>query len=70
MERKAALCIRLLKIRERCIIVLWKKNDLMVSFLYFVEGGVAHLAVGKLQDGEGGLVCVPDEGCWRGGAFV
>ena len=31
---------------------------------------MAHLAVGKLQDGEGGLVCVPDEGGLRGGAFV
>ena len=39
-------------------------------FLHFVAVGLAHLAVGKLQDGEGGLVCVPDEGGLRGGAFL
>ena len=36
----------------------------------FLDRIMAWLAFGKLQDGEGGLVCVPDEGCWRGGAFV
>ena len=35
---KAALCIRLLKIQERCIMVLWKKNDLMVSFFILRRG--------------------------------